>query len=85
MSRALSRAPIAAAAGCAAGFGAVMFLVYGTLRAADLDARLLASAGSPPRAGPLLDVIAHSADLAPLLAFLVVLTILPCARAARPT
>ena len=77
MSRALSRAPIAAAAGCAAGFGAVMFLVYGTFRAADLDARLfegLSGLATPART-PVLDVIAHSADLVALLAFLGVLAI----------
>jgi hypothetical protein len=75
MSRALSRAPIAAAAGCAAGFGAVMFLVYGTFRAADLDARLFEGLGglATPARTPVLDVIAHSADPAPLLAFLAVL------------
>jgi membrane-associated phospholipid phosphatase len=78
MSRALSRAPIAAAAACAAGFGAVMFLVYGTFRAADLDARLFESLGrlATPARTPILDSIAHSADLAPLLAFLAVLAVL---------
>ena len=85
MSRALSRAPIAAAAGCAAGFGAVMFLVYGTFRAADLDARLfegLSGLATPART-PALDVIAHSADLAALLAFLGLLAIFALRRGRR--
>ncbi len=78
MSRALSKAPIAAAAACAAGFGAVMFLVYGTFRAANLDARLFEGLGSiaTPARTPLLDAVARSADPLPLLGFLVVLAIL---------
>ena len=77
MSRALSRAPIAGAAACAAAFGAVMFLVYGTLRAADLDARLYENLGrlATPARTPALGTLAHSADLLPLLVFLGVLAI----------
>ena len=77
MSRALSRAPIAGAAACAAAFGAVMFLVYGTLRAADLDARLYENLGrlATPARTPALGTLAHSADPLPLLVFLGVLAI----------
>ncbi len=77
MTRTLSRAPIAAAAACAAGFGAVMFLVYGTFRAADLDARLFENLGrlATPARTPVLEGIAHSANLPPLLLFLAVLTV----------
>jgi membrane-associated phospholipid phosphatase len=78
MSRALSRAPIAAAAACAAGFGGVLVFSYGIDRAAHLDASLfegLGSLGTPGRL-PLFDVAAYSADPLPLIAFLAVLATL---------
>ena len=86
MSRALSRAPIAGAAASAAGFGAVMFLVYGTLRAADLDARVYENLGglATPARTPILEAIAHSADLPPLLAFLAVLEVVAVRCSLRP-
>ena len=54
-----------------------MFLVYGTLRAADLDARLYENLGrlATPARTPALGTLAHSADLLPLLVFLGVLAI----------
>lgn len=72
------RAPIAGAAACAAGFGGLMAFIFGVDRAASLDARLFEGLGTvaTPARTPLLDVLAHTADPAPLIAFLALLAFL---------
>lgn len=78
MSRALSRAPLAAATACAAAFGLVLIFAYGIDRGAHLDARVLGSFASLQTSArvPPLDAIAHTADPLPLLGFALVLVAL---------
>ncbi len=72
MSRALSRAPIAAAAACAGAFACFLVFAYGSDRAGVIDARVFAGFGNlaTPGKAAVMDAIAHTADPLPLLVFL---------------